>query len=351
MTRLLRTTTLVAASLWLVAARASSEAQSPGAGTPARQLTLGFAVDTNIVHGAWWGVDPARAVLPEVVRTWSDYLAIRHDPSRRASFWAVADRARAADPDPLLVSESYLLDGNPILIEALPLVAGDPSRWLLRTIYVRGGTVNRPGILGIERVHVVRETSGDGRTRWALASPTPIETAGWQRARVGRIEYVVHPSMRFHRERAEETARWAEGILRRFNVTDSAPVTYYQVPDLQAGFHALGLDLALSADRVGGRASPLTRVVVAADPRYGEAYYHELVHVLLHSVAGGRSAFVGEGIAYWLGGARGSPFDGMMHDLATYLDARPAITLEKILATDGDDAATSARTLVKSYGR
>ena len=195
----------------------------------------------------------------------------------------------------------------------------------------------------MERVHIVRERDAGGHVRWALASPTPIETAGWRHARVGRIEYVVHPALRFNPARAAETARWADALSRRFKVTDSALVTYYQVPDLQAGFHALGLDLALSADRVGGRANPLARVVVAADPRYAEAYYHELVHVLLHPVVGGRSAFVGEGMAYWLGGARGQSFHGIMRELAGFLAARPGVTLEMILATDGDGATGSAR--------
>lgn len=306
-------------------------------------LALGYAVDTTVVPASWWGVDPARAVLPEVVRTWRDYLLIRHDPAKRASFWSRVDRARAADPDPLLVSESYLLDGKPILVEALPIVGGDPSRWVLRTLYVQGGTADRPGILGMERVHIVREPAANGGVRWALASPTPTETAGWQHARVGRIQYVVHPAVRFNAARAAETARWADALSERFHVADTAMVTYYQVPDLQAGLQALGLDLVLSADRVGGRANPPARVVVAADPRYAEAYYHELVHVLLHPIAGGRSAFVGEGIAYWLGGARGQSFQGMMRDLAGFLAARPGVTLERILKPDGDASVASAR--------
>ena len=337
---------LFAAAILMVAAlRTPLRAQSPAVTdtAAAHQLALGYAVDTTMVPGAWWGVDPARSVLAEVVRTWRDYLTIRRDPAKRASFWSAADRVRAADPDPLLVSESYLLDGRPILVEALPIVGGDPSRWVLRTIYVRGGTADRPGILGMERVHIVREPDANGRVRWALASPTPIETADWQHTRVGRIEYVVHPALRFNAARAAETARWADALSKRFHVADTALVTYYQVPDLQAGFHALGLDLALSADRVGGRANPLARVVVAADPRYAEAYYHELVHVLLHPIAGGRSAFVGEGIAYWLGGARGQTFQGMMRDLAGFLAARPGVRLERILAPEGDGTLASAR--------
>ena len=63
MIHLLRGTMLAAGLLTLPAERASLAAQSP-AGAPNRQLSLGFAVDTSVVPGTWWGVDPARAVLP-----------------------------------------------------------------------------------------------------------------------------------------------------------------------------------------------------------------------------------------------------------------------------------------------
>lgn len=317
-------------------------AQTPLDSAPVRRLGLGFAVDTTAVPGVWWGVDPALTALPAVVRTWRDYLLVRHKPAQRASFWTAADRAKTPDPDPLPGSESYLLDGHPLLIEALPLVAGDSSRWVLRTVYVGGGTAARPGLLGIERTYVVRETEADGRTRWALASPVSFETAGWHRERVGRIDYIVHPTLQFDRARAAVTAAWADSLVRRLAVGDSGTVTYYQVPDLQAGYRALGLEWVISGDRAGGRASPVARVVLAADPRYAEAYRHELVHVLLQSLAVGRSAFVGEGIAYWLGGARGQPFAGTMRDLAAYLAGQPDLTLAAILASNGEGATGSA---------
>lgn len=310
---------------------------------PLRPLALGFAVDTTVVPGAWWGVDPAREALSEVVRTWRDFLAVRHDPARRIAFWSAADRARAPEPDPLFTAESYLLDGAPLLVEALPLVAGDASRWVLRTLYTGEGNAGAPGVLGIERSYVVRERARDGTTRWAIASPMPDETRGWRRTRIGRIEYVVHPSQRFDAARAAATSRWADELVKRFAIADSGTITYLQAPDLQAGLGALGIELALSADRVGGRASASARVVVAADPRYAEGYRHELVHVLLAPIVDAQSYVVTEGIAYWLGGARGRDFDGMMRELARFLAAHPGVTLARILAPDADPTAESAR--------
>lgn len=302
------------------------------------RLALGFAVDTTAGPATWWGVDAALAARPAVVRLWRDYLAVRGDSIRRPALWSAADRRRTPDPDLALASADYIQGANAVLIEALPLVAGDSSRWVLRTVYVGGGTAARPGLLAMERVHVVR----DG-TRWVLAHPSAIETAGWHRARVGALEYVVHPSLRFDAARAAETARWVETIAQRFGIPSPAPITYYQLPDLEAAFRVMGLDWTLTTDRVGGRANPQARIVLAADTRFGEAYRHEIAHVLLDSWIGDASVFVGEGIAYWLGGARGQPFAAMMRDLAAFLTRHPTLALGAFLREEQPGAVASAR--------
>lgn len=317
---------------------ACEKAPNDRADNPSSRLSLGFAVDTSAEAISRWAVDPARAALPAVVRAWDAYLTVRGDSTKRLPFWSAADRQRTPDPDLVLYSENYVSQGNAILVEALPVVAGDSSRWVLRTVYVGGGTAAHPGLLAMERVHVVHEAG-----RWVLAHPSSAETEGWRRERVGLIEYVAHPMLRFDAGRATETAQWVEDTAQRFGVSDLRPITYYLVPDLPAAFRVMGLDWGLTSDRVGGKANPRARMVFAADPRYGEAYRHELAHVLLHPITGGASAFVQEGIAYWLGGARGKPLPGVLHELADYLDQRPTIGLRAILTDDGSSAAASAR--------
>jgi hypothetical protein len=302
-------------------------------------LKLGLAVDTSIVPGAWWGVDSALAARAAVVRTWDDYLAIRADSGKRLSFWSAGDRGRTPDPDLILGSEGYVLGANAVLLEAIPLAPGDSSRWLLRTMYSTShGTGPDPDLLALERMHVIREGG-----RWVLSHPSTVETAAWHRVRVGLIEYVVHPALSFDAKRAADTAEWAATTSLRFGITNSEPITYYQVPDLQAALQVMGLDWGLSADRVGGRANSRARVVFAADPRFGEAYRHELAHVLLYPVVAGSSVFASEGIAYWLGGARGKPFPAMMNDLGEYLAQHPALGLRAILTGDGPSTASSVR--------
>lgn len=199
---------------------------------------------------------------------------------------------------------------------------------MLRTAYVGSSNRVRPGLLAIERVHVVRE--GD---RWVLSQPAAVETATWRHARIGPITYVVHPRVGFDEVQATATARWAEQTATRFGLPAPAPITYYALPDLETAFRILGLDWAITTDRVGGRANPSARIVLAADPRFGAAYRHELAHVLLDPLVAGASSLVVEGMAYWLGGGRGQPFPGMMRDLAGYLDRHPGTGLDSAIAS------------------
>jgi hypothetical protein len=317
---------------------AAAHAQTQDGGARASRLSLGFAVDTTVAPATWWGVDPALAARPAVVRLWRDYLAVRADSARRLAFWSDADRRSTPDPDLAFASASYVAEVGAVLVEAVPLVAGDSSRWVLRTVRVGGGTAARPGLFAMERVHVVRE--GD---RWALSHPSLVETADWHRVRIGPLQYVVHPSLQFDAARAAEAARWVDATARRFGIVDPAPITYYQLPNMEAASRVTGLDWEMTTDRVGGRGNARARVVLAADPRFGEAYLHELAHVLLAPWVGGASQFVSEGVAYWLGGARGQPFPAMMRDLAAFLDRHPGLELRAILEAEGQGTAASVQ--------
>lgn len=302
---------------------------APPGGPPSRALGLGFAVDTLLVPGRVWGVEAARDSLAPVVRAWSAYLATRRDSAARAAAWSAADRARRPEPDLQLVAAGYVADASPTLVDVQPLRAGDASAFVVRTLYTGGGSAAHPGVLALERMHVVREG-----TRWVLTHPIDTETRDWRRERVGLLAYVVHPSQPFDRARAAGTARWVDETARRFGVVDPAPITYYQLPDLETQFRLLGLQVALSADLVGGRADVRNRLVFAADPRFGPSYHHEIAHVLLQPVVGGMDTFYGEGIAYWLGGSRGMPMPAMLRSVAAWLAERPATGLREILETE-----------------
>lgn len=337
---------LVVVGLILGSAIVSAQQPAPAAAPAVSQmapLTLGFAIDTTATPANWWGVDPARAVLSDVVRFWRDYLAIRHDALQRRGHWIPDSAGGGIDMDPVPVVAPYLLSARPQLVDALPAQAGNPARWILRTIYATGGTAMQPALLGFEQNLIVGVRDTGGAWSWKLEDPAVNETARWPRHRVGRFVYVVHPSITFNASKAQATARWVDSLLVRFELDRRELITYYQVPDLQAGFRISGFEWLLSADRVGGRASNAPDVVIAADPRYGEAYRHEIAHVLLAPLVSGRSRFVVEGVAYWLGGARGSDFIGMMQSSSTFLIRNPDLTFDQILSNDAADGAASLK--------
>ena len=300
-----------------------------------RPLGLGFAVDTAATAGTTWGLDAARDSVASVVRAWEANLRVRGDSAARRRLWSAADQARHREPDLQLVAAGYVADASPTVLDVQPLRAGDASAFLVRTLYTGRGSGEHPGVLALERVHVVREGG-----RWALAHPIADETRGWRRERVGAIEYVVHPSQPFDAAQAAEAARWTAELARRFGVAPLAPITYYQLPDLEAQSRLLGFDFAISADRVGGRADVRNRLVFAADPRFGAAYLHEIAHVVLQPVIGGMDPFWAEGMAYWLGGSRGMTPPAMLRSLGAWLAARPGMGLRAIV--DGDDPITQS---------
>jgi hypothetical protein len=327
----------------LCSAGVSAQQPAPAAAPAVSQmtpLTLGFAVDTTATPANWWGVDPARAVLPDVVRFWRDYLIIRHDSLKRRGHWVPDNAETGVDADPVPVVAPYLLSARPQLVEALPAQSGNPSRWILRTIYATGPAM-QPAYMAFERSHIVGVRDGQGSWQWKLEDPAVTETVNWPRHRIGLLHYVVHPSIAFNADKAHATARWVDSTLQRFGLEPPGPITYYQVPDLEAGFRISGFQWLLGADRVGGRASSMSATVLAADPRYGEAYLHEISHVLLAPLVSGRSTFVVEGLAYWLGGARGSDFVGMIRSGSTFLIRNPNITLDEIFSNRAQSAAAS----------
>jgi hypothetical protein len=70
--------------------------------------------------------------------------------------------------------------------------------------------------------------------------------------------------------------------------------------------------------------------VLSGDPSQGEAYLHELVHVVLRGRLGG-GAILGEGAGVWLGGSKGrSPWE-MYRVLVRYQEEHPLVTLEALV--------------------
>jgi hypothetical protein len=97
--------------------------------------------------------------------------------------------------------------------------------------------------------------------------------------------------------------------------------------------------------------SATNRMVLTGDGAGGEAYRHELVHIVLQPLHTERThALIGEGIATWLGGSLGSDFPALMREHAAFLRAHPETTLDRRqLDTDWTDVAARWRTRILGY--
>lgn len=281
----------------------------------AAQLAVGFGVDT------------VRSPNREIIGLWLEYLRARPDSSRPSPHWSVAEQAQWPVFD--LVSP-YVYQGflHYTVVHLAPAVGLD-STYLIRTLV---SAVTDPGQdvkpLAMYRVFAVRENG-----TWVLANALPRLTRAWPRLRYGHITFAYPPTRRVDRGRLKATARFADSLAKAFRVQVPDTIRYFFSDDLIDTFQALGIDFfPTGSDTVGGRAVPRNRLVLVGSSTSGEAYRHEVAHVILGDIVSSNTAgLVAEGLMTWAGGSAGLPFDALLPALADYVRAHPDVTLEGIM--------------------
>ncbi|MGH9423381.1 MAG: hypothetical protein ACRD3J_25635, partial [Thermoanaerobaculia bacterium] len=97
-----------------------------------------------------------------------------------------------------------------------------------------------------------------------------------------------------------------DSIAKFFGVARPEHIDAYLTATTEEGQRLLGLDFfpdeSGAGSGVGGR-SVGASILLLSDPAVGEAYLHELVHLVLAPVKSRNSIF-GEGVAVWLGGSQ-----------------------------------------------
>ena len=306
----------------------SACAQAPA--SPSR-VQLGVAVDTTRTSRNTWGYDPAMDSVSAVVRTWEAFAVVRgHAPAD--AHWSALDRTRHTQPDLAVVEATFLAQTTSTLLEVVPLTAGDATDFQLLVLHSVG---TPPVALAIERVLMTLEAG-----RYVLRHPIHTETASWQRARAGPIDYVVHPELSFDVEQARAAAAWVDTVAARFGLGSIERLTYYQVPDLQASRALKGLDWFPSADRLGGTADVKNRIVWAGDPRHGSGFRHEIAHVLFGSLLAESHPILTEAVAYWLAGTRDMDAPMALQSARVFARGRRGLSLERILESEEHPAAS-----------
>lgn len=273
-------------------------------------------------------VDTTGTPRREIFALWRNYLTSRSDSIRPNPYWSRKEQAQWRFFD-LLSGYVYQGFSNFTVVHLAP-AAGLDSTYLIQTLVAAVDDSSRDvRPLALYRVYATREAG-----KWVLANALPRVTRHWKRETIGVVTFVYPPTHRFARPSAEATVRFADSLARAFELPATSPITYYFTDDLMDTFRALGLDFyALASDTVGARSNAFDRLVFVGSSTSGEAYRHELAHIVLQPLVGqGNTAWlVMEGLMTWTGGSGGLDFKDLLPGLKTYVKAHPDLTLRNIL--------------------
>jgi hypothetical protein len=166
-----------------------------------------------------------------------------------------------------------------------------------------------------------------------LANALPRMTRDWHRETIGSVTFFFPPTHTLARSRASATARFVDSLARAFGVP-VVETSYYFSDDLIETWRALGLEFfPQGSDTVGGRSNTADNLVFVGSSAAGEAYRHELAHVVLQPLITRYhpSGMVMEGLMTWTGGSAGRSFSELLPGLAGFLARRPEVTLDTVL--------------------
>ncbi len=299
-----------------------STAASPGLCQAPPNVTIGFGVDTS------------NADVRAIVRTVRDYFRIRGAGHARTTLWSAAEQRARHDYD---LTADFVFQGFDATIASVTSARADDAEYVVRTLFAHAdsnGANIRP--VALQRLYATRRADG----AWELSSALPRLTAGWVLRDVKYITYHMPDTWRFDQARADQAVRFLDSAAHALQVPRPEHIDYYLTTSAEEMYRILGLDYFVLPSgplgRRGGKSFPHDGIVISGDPDMGEAYFHELAHVVI-GVAypeGARSTLLNEGFATWLGGSRGRPYGEMVQLLFRYEQAHPRVRLVGLLSGD-----------------
>jgi hypothetical protein len=312
----------VAALVGTLAVSGAPPGARAAAQTPAPSVGLSFGLDTTV------------APTGAIVRLVRAYLAAPDSSAARRGLWSTADPLDRRLGD---LAANFAYQGFPATVIGVLATDRGDSVYVVKLIHATADSAGpRVMPLAVQRLYAVRAL-GSPRG-WQLAGALPRLTRVWTRRTVGRLEFRYAPDQRPDPARAAQAARFVDSVAALFAVPAPTRVTVVVAASPDAYFRALGLDFFILPDGPGpgtggqGGLVPGTSesLVLAGDPSQGEAYLHEIAHVVLAGRLGARRT-IAEGVATWLGGSRGRPPAALYADLAAYQRAHPDLTLAALL--------------------
>lgn len=297
-----------------------------------RRVSAGYGVDTTSASG--WSDLSWRGAVPEIYRSWQEYLVAGRGTPEASPHWLSAERLGLPIYDLTTVVAPNEEGLSATVLDIRPAQVGATDEFIVKTLIGRvTGAEQDVKPVAVLRVFALKEND-----RWVFANALPRLTAAWLRADVGPISYVITPDGLFERGRAENLVSFADSVSARFDVPRLPATIYYFANDAEELHRAMGVDWTFGRATVG-YALWQDHMLLSGSAGFADSHQHEIVHILLSQLeAEGRThPIVREGVATWLGGAEGVSFDELMKDYADYLRGNPSITADNALAGPADD--------------
>jgi hypothetical protein len=267
------------------------------------------------------------------------YLAHPDSGGRRNGLWSTRDPRDRRWGD---ITATLAYQNAPAtILGVLGTDAGD-SLYVVKTAYARPDSSAATRLIALQRIYAVREG-----TTWRLSNALPRLTRDWRRLAAGRITYWYEPGQYPHPGAVRRAGRFVDSVATLFGVQPPDSLDYYVTGSADTYHRILGLDFFVTGSgpgtEWGGLTLPVPGIVLSGNPALGDSYLHELVHAVLASHQT-QNYVIGEGIAVWLGGARGRSFPEMVAWLRRYQQAHASLRLEGLIqgsAASGSDADRS----------
>lgn len=292
--------------------------------------SLGAQTPAPSVEVSDFGVDTTDADVGAIVRLLRAYLATPDTSAVTRGLWATSDLLDRRVGD---LHRGFAYQGFPATIIGVISVAPGDSVYVAKLIHATADTTGREiRLLALQRLYAVRAPNAEHG--WQLSNALPRLTRDWRRQRAGSITFHYAPGQHPSADRANRAVRFVDSIAALFAIPAPSRIDYYVTSSHDEYLRALGLDFfplpSGPGTATGGRAITEAGIVLAGDPSQGEAYFHELVHVVLRGHLGG-GFILGEGVPTWLGGSKGRPAREMYRVLAAFQETRPDVTLEALV--------------------
>lgn len=275
------------------------------------------------------------AASEAAVRTlWSEYLASKQgqyvrDASKPSVHWDAAEQAQWPVYD---LAGFYLADGAiPEVLRVTPLSPRADTAYQIVTRFWPAGTTVRDSSATPELTMTVFARRKQGR--WVLANALTYNTAAWKRETRGRVTFRIAPSLQFNAARAEQTAAFVDSLALALGVAPPPRLDYFVTESVDQALEIQGTRFPRRFGAAGGFSKPVNFQVFSGIPALGEAYRHEVAHVILLPIIRGSetSLLASEGVPTWLGGTAGRDYPSSVRYMDSLLVAQPAITLDRIV--------------------